>query len=41
MNRIKQLRNEGAFKTFRYFGISADLTELQDDNPEWHKVVED
>ncbi|WP_297581671.1 hypothetical protein [uncultured Lactobacillus sp.] len=38
---LMKIKDEGAFQTFRYFGISADLTELQDDNPEWHKVVED
>ncbi|KXN76903.1 hypothetical protein [Lactobacillus johnsonii] len=38
---LMKIKDEGAFQTFRYFDISADLTELQDDNPEWHKVVED
>lgn len=35
------IEDKKAFKTFEYFDISADLTELQDNYPEWHKVVED
>lgn len=38
---LMQIKDEGAFQTFRYFDISDNLTELQDINPEWHKVVED
>lgn len=35
------IEDKKAFKTFEYFVISDDLNELQDNNPEWHKVVED
>ncbi len=35
------VEDKKAFKTFEYFVISDELTELQDNNPEWHKVVED
>lgn len=38
---LMQIKDEGAFQTFRYFDIDDNLTELQDNNPEWHKVVED
>lgn len=38
---LMQIKDEGAFKTFRYFAIDDNLTELQDNNPDWHKVVED
>ena len=38
---LMQIKDEGAFQTFRYFDISDNLTALQDDNPKWHKVVED
>lgn len=38
---LMQIKDEGAFQTFRYFAISDNLTELQDNNPKWHKVVED
>lgn len=38
---LMQIKDEGAFQTFRYFDISYNLTELQDKNPEWHKVVEE
>ena len=38
---LMKIKDEGAFQTFRYFDISADLSKLQDGNPEWHKVVED
>ena len=38
---LMQIEDEGAFKTFRYFDIDDNLTELQDMNPNWHKVVED
>lgn len=38
---LMKIKDEGAFQTFRYFDISDDLTELQDENPQWHKVVED
>ena len=38
---LMQIKDEGAFQTFRYFDISDNLTKLQDDNPKWHKVVED
>lgn len=35
------IEDKKAFKTFEYFNISDNLTELQDNYPEWHKVVED
>ena len=35
------IEDKKAFKTFEYFAISDNFTELQDNNPEWHKVVED
>lgn len=35
------IEDKKAFKTFEYFAISEDLNELQDNYPEWHKVVED
>ena len=38
---LMHIKGNGAFKTFHYFDASDNLTELQDDNPEWHKVVED
>lgn len=38
---LMKIKDKGAFETFRYFDISYNLTELQDKNPEWHKVVED
>lgn len=38
---LMHIKGEGAFKTFHYFDASDNLTELQDNNPEWHKVVED
>lgn len=38
---LMKIKDEGAFQTFRYFDISGNLTVLQDDNPQWHKVVED
>ena len=38
---LMQIKDEGAFQTFRYFDISGNLTKLQDDNPKWHKVVEE
>lgn len=38
---LMKIKDEGAFKVFSYFGISSTLTELQDANPKWHKVVED
>ena len=39
--KLMNIKDKGAFQTFRYFDISDDLTKLQDDNPEWHKVVEE
>lgn len=38
---LMQIKGEGAFHTFRYFDINDNLTALRDDNPQWHKVVED
>lgn len=38
---LMNIKDEGAFKTFRYFNIDDNLTELQIKNPQWHKVVED
>ncbi|MGE9987284.1 hypothetical protein [Lactobacillus johnsonii] len=38
---LMNIKNEGAFKVFSYFDVSDTLNKLQDDNPEWHKVVED
>lgn len=38
---LMKIKDEGAFKTFSYFDISDNLTELQDINPDWHKVVEE
>lgn len=38
---LMHIKGNGAFKTFHYFDASDNLTELQDNNPEWHKVVED
>lgn len=38
---LMKIKDEGAFQTFRYFSISDNLTELQNENPKWHKVVED
>ena len=38
---LMKIKDEGAFKTFRYFDISGTLNDLQNENPEWHKVVED
>lgn len=35
---LMQIKDEGAFQTFRYFDISDNLTALQDGNPDWHKV---
>lgn len=35
------IEDKKAFKTFEYFNISDELNELQDNHPEWHKVVED
>lgn len=35
------IEDKKAFKTFDYFAASGTLNGLQDDNPEWHKVVED
>lgn len=38
---LMKIKDEGAFKVFSYFGIDDNLTELQDKNSEWHKIVED
>lgn len=38
---LMNIKGKGAFKTFYYFHASENLTELQDRNPEWHKVVEE
>lgn len=38
---LMKIKDEGAFQTFVYFDIDDNLTELQDKNPEWHKIVED
>lgn len=38
---LMNIKGKGAFKTFYYFHASDNLTELQDRNPDWHKVVED
>lgn len=38
---LMKIKDEGAFKMFSYFDISSTLNDLQNDNPEWHKVVED
>ena len=35
------IEDKKAFKTFEYFAISDNLNVLQDNYPEWHKVVED
>ena len=35
------VEDKSAFQTFSYFDISGNLTKLQDDNPKWHKVVEE
>lgn len=34
------VEDKNAFKVFSYFAVSGTLSGLQDDNPEWHKVVE-
>lgn len=38
---LMKIKDEGAFQTFRYFDIDDNLTELQNKNPKWHKVVEE
>ncbi len=38
---LMNIKDESAFKVFSYFDISGTLNDLQRDNPEWHKVVED
>lgn len=38
---LMNIKDKGAFKAYSYFDTSDNLTELQDNNPEWHKVVED
>lgn len=38
---LMNIKNESAFQTFAYFDIDDNLTELQDNNPDWHKVVEE
>ena len=35
------VEDKSAFKVFSYFDVSDTLNKLQDDNPEWHKVMED
>lgn len=34
-------KSENAFRINRFFSCADNLTELQDENPKWHKVVED
>lgn len=34
-------KSENAFRINRFFNCADNLTELQDENPKWHKVVED
>ena len=38
---LMKIKDEDAFQTFRYFAISDNLTVLQDNHPEWHKVGEE
>lgn len=38
---LMNIKGNGAFKVYSYFDIDDNLTELQDINPDWHKVVED
>ena len=35
------IEDKKAFKTFEYFAISDDLSDLQRYHSEWHKVVEE
>lgn len=34
-------KSENAFRIYRFFSCADNLTELQRENPEWHKVVEE
>lgn len=38
---LMKIKDKGAFQTFVYFDIDDTLIDLQNKNPEWHKVVED
>lgn len=38
---LMNIKGKGAFKVYSYFDIYDNLTDLQNRNPEWHKVVED
>lgn len=38
---LMKIKDEGAFKVHSYFDSDDTLIDLQNKNPEWHKVVED
>ena len=38
---LMNIKGKDAFKAYSYFDIDDNLTDLQNKNPKWHKVVED
>lgn len=38
---LMNIKGKGAFKVYSYFDADDNLTDLQNKNPKWHKVVED
>ena len=38
---LMNIKVKDAFKAYSYFDIDDNLTDLQNKNPKWHKVVED